>query len=70
VIAIRALDPAAVDARGAELACLLIDAVEGGASIGFLGPLPEIEAQAYWRSIVDAVVPAGGICWRRSRATG
>jgi ribosomal protein S18 acetylase RimI-like enzyme len=55
VTPIRALDPAAVDARSAELARLLIDAVEDGASIGFLAPLPEIEALAYWRSVVDAI---------------
>ena len=52
---IRALDPATVEGRSAEFVGLLIDAVEGGASIGFLAPLPESEAVAYWRSVVLAM---------------
>ena len=35
----------------AELADLLTACVEGGASIGFLAPLPRAEAEAYWRKI-------------------
>jgi GNAT superfamily N-acetyltransferase len=33
------------------LSALLIDAVEGGASVGFIGPLQAEEAQAYWRGV-------------------
>jgi acetyltransferase len=53
--AIRRLNPATVEARGAELVRLLIDAVDGGASIGFLAPLPDREALAYWRSVTEAM---------------
>jgi GNAT superfamily N-acetyltransferase len=38
----------------AELADLLIDAVESGASVGFMPPLTEAEAIVYWRGVIDA----------------
>lgn len=41
--------PAARDL--AELEDLLTACVEGGASIGFLAPLPRAEAEGYWRKI-------------------
>jgi acetyltransferase len=34
---------------------LLKDAVDSGASVGFLPPLAEAEAEAYWRGVVEAV---------------
>ena len=37
------------------LAELLIDAVASGASIGFMPPLGESEALAYWRGVVHAM---------------
>ncbi|GGU24065.1 GNAT family N-acetyltransferase [Streptomyces lavendofoliae] len=41
-----------IDARAAEgLAPLLCDAVEGGASVGFLAPLDAVEATAWWRGV-------------------
>lgn len=39
----------------AQLAGLLIDAVDSGASVGFLPPLCEAEALAYWRGVVEAM---------------
>jgi len=39
----------------AALSALLWDAVDSGASIGFLPPLAEAEADAYWRGVVAAV---------------
>jgi GNAT superfamily N-acetyltransferase len=41
---------AASDIRG--LAQLLVDAVDGGASVSFLAGLNEVEAEAWWRSIL------------------
>ena len=38
-----------------DLIDLLIDAVEGGASVGFLAPLAREEAGVYWRSVIDAI---------------
>ena len=37
------------------MADLLRDAVEGGASLGFLLPLGRAEAESYWGSVVDAM---------------
>jgi ribosomal protein S18 acetylase RimI-like enzyme len=45
---------AAARARGA-LVALLKDAVDSGASIGFLPPLADVEAEAYWGDVVEAV---------------
>jgi acetyltransferase len=39
----------------AQLADLLIDAVESGASVGFMPPLTREEALAYWREVIDAM---------------
>ncbi len=38
-----------------DLVEILRDAVNSGASIGFLPPLSEREAEAYWREVVDAL---------------
>lgn len=45
-----------VSARSDELAALLRDAVEGGASVGFMPPLSEHEAHAYWEGVAHAVL--------------
>ena len=34
-----------------ELAALLVDAVESGASVGFVLPLTHIDAEAWWRTL-------------------
>jgi GNAT superfamily N-acetyltransferase len=38
-----------------ELALLLIDCVEGGASVSFMHPLPHAKALAFWRGVADGV---------------
>ena len=38
-----------------DLCALLIDAVEGGASLGFLKPLDEARARTYWEGVSKAV---------------
>ncbi len=52
-VAIRRLDP--VDAARCldGLADLLIDATEGGASVGFLAGLSRDQATAFWRGVLD-----------------
>jgi len=42
---------AASEAEIAGLARVLIDCVEGGASVGFMHPLPPAKAEAFWRRI-------------------
>ncbi len=44
---------AARELRG--LVGLLKDAVDSGASVGFVPPLAEAEAEAYWRGVIEAV---------------
>ncbi|GAB2847357.1 GNAT family N-acetyltransferase [Hymenobacter ruber] len=52
---ITSLSP--VDARALlpQLHELLHDAVDSGASVGFLPPLPAVESQDYWQSVIKAV---------------
>lgn len=52
------IDPLTAEAARAlrpALAALLRDAVDGGASIGFLPPLGEAEAAAYWDGVAAAL---------------
>jgi len=43
------------ETRIEELSELLIDAVDSGASIGFMPPLSVEAARDYWRSVIDAI---------------
>ena len=42
-----------------SLIALLQDAVDGGASVGFLPPLGAEEARAYWESVAAALEDGG-----------
>src|SRR6202521_1539776 len=48
---LHALDHAQID----ELAEVLIDCVEGGASVSFMHPLPRDRAVAFWRHVAQGV---------------
>jgi ribosomal protein S18 acetylase RimI-like enzyme len=52
---IETLTADAARARAAELGEILVDCVDGGASVGFLPPLAPAEAAAYWGTVADAV---------------
>jgi GNAT superfamily N-acetyltransferase len=43
------------DGHIAQLADVLTDCVEGGASVGFMLPLPSDRALAFWRRVADGV---------------
>lgn len=43
------------DAQVQALAELLVDSVDGGASVSFMHPLPMARAQAFWRGVADGV---------------
>jgi GNAT superfamily N-acetyltransferase len=48
--------PAAVSDRHVEgLADVLIDCVDGGASVSFMQPLPRAKALEFWRGVADGV---------------
>jgi GNAT superfamily N-acetyltransferase len=51
---IRSLDRV-TDVQVAQLAALLIDCVEGGASVSFMHPLGDDEARAFWQRVADGV---------------
>jgi ribosomal protein S18 acetylase RimI-like enzyme len=55
---IAAVSPDEVQFIEAELISLLRDAVDSGASVGFLPPLSEEEARDYWRAVFQEM--AGG----------
>jgi GNAT superfamily N-acetyltransferase len=42
-------------ARLAELSAILVDCVEGGASVSFMAPLARDRADAFWRRVADEV---------------
>lgn len=52
---IRELDGVEALARVAELAEVLRDCVEGGASVGFMLPLAEGRPEAFWRRVAEGV---------------
>lgn len=52
---IKRLTPNTILPELPRLTDLLIDAVTHGASVGFLLPLSEAEALAYWRDVADAI---------------
>ncbi len=56
-------DAARLDAMSEELADLLTDTVEGGASVGFLAPLDRAEAVAWWRERSTAVAAGHLLVW-------
>ncbi len=55
---IRTLDRDEAEARIDELAAVLRDCVEGGASVGFMLPLAAGRAQAFWRGVAAGVAAA------------
>ena len=54
-VRLESLAGTAVEAHRAGLVALLRDAVDSGASVGFLPPLDAQEAGAYWESVAAAV---------------
>jgi GNAT superfamily N-acetyltransferase len=54
-VVIQRLDAQAAASQVDALADVLIDCVEGGASVGFMWPLPRDKALAFWRKVIDGV---------------
>ncbi len=52
---VQTLDAAAARAHLPALCELLIDSVDGGASVGFVHPMTAAKAQHYWAGVADAV---------------
>ncbi|MFG1694512.1 GNAT family N-acetyltransferase [Nonomuraea sp. NPDC049309] len=60
---IARLTPAEFDTRVKELAALLVDAVDGGSSLGFVTPFDHEDAAAWWRAQAPAVASGELIVW-------
>ena len=54
-IRIVPIDAGALDARLPDFAALLHACVHDGASVGFILPFPEADAEAFWRGILSAL---------------
>jgi ribosomal protein S18 acetylase RimI-like enzyme len=53
-----------------DLTTLLADCVNDGASIGFLAPLPEAEAETYWRKVTTEVQAGQRLIFAAREAAG
>ena len=53
--AVRPLAPAEARRRIAELSDVLVDCVDGGASVSFMAPLSRERADAFWRTVAEGV---------------
>jgi acetyltransferase len=73
MIEIRSLDARGADAVKAELAALLADVVDHGASVGFLASLSPTEADLYWAGVRAAVVNGSRVllvAWQDGQMAG
>lgn len=65
-MSIRKLDRAQREMAIPELAAILADCVQGGASVGFVLPFTAVDADAYWRqaaSGMDVLLVGGDGSW-------
>ena len=54
-VTVRALSPHEARERIGALSAVLIDCVEGGASVSFMAPLTQERADAFWRGVAEGV---------------
>lgn len=54
-VAVRALSAEEARERCPALADVLVDCVEGGASVGFMAPLDRARAEVFWRDVAEGV---------------
>lgn len=70
---VRMVDAAGVKKHAAQLRALLLDAVAHGASVGFVMPLADNVADAYWSEVANAVEAGSRIVlvgWREHVLVG
>lgn len=66
----RTLEADEAAARAGELAEVLLDCVEGGASVGFMAPLAPGKAMAFWRGVADGVARGDRVLLAAEDAAG
>src|SRR3712207_4337629 len=54
-VTVRILSPQETQAQVDALSGVLIDCVEGGASVSFMAPLTRERADAFWRGVAEGV---------------
>lgn len=54
-VIVRRLDAREARERTGALSAVLIDCVEGGASVGFMAPLTRERTDGFWRNVADGV---------------
>lgn len=69
-IAIQALTAEAMTARLEEFCDLLIDCVDGGASVGFMAPLSAERAREFWLGIIASLERGERIVLAATRGSG
>jgi GNAT superfamily N-acetyltransferase len=68
---IRRLSPAEARSSVPALSAILLDCVEGGASVGFMAPLAHTTSQAFWTRVADGVAAGERILFvAEDKATG
>lgn len=67
---IRQMDGAAARAALDGLCDVLVDCVEGGASVGFMSPYGRDDAVRYWQSVFPAVEDGGTLLFTAEDETG
>ena len=60
---VRLLSPRDAEQHLEALTDVLLDAVEDGASVGFLWPMPREEAQAFWREVFASAGSSERYLW-------
>jgi GNAT superfamily N-acetyltransferase len=71
LLAVRLLTAQEARARIAALSAVLVDCVEGGASVSFMAPLAREKAEAFWQSVAEGVAAGDRLLLvAEDRATG
>lgn len=68
-VTVRMLTADEAGAAVPGLTDVLLDCVEGGASVSFMAPLDRTTAEGFWRSVAAGVERESASCWWRRMAT-
>ncbi len=60
-VEISVLDAPVPDAALEQLASVLVDCVEGGASVSFMAPFSQADGRTYFRKVADAVASGDAV---------
>jgi GNAT superfamily N-acetyltransferase len=69
-VTLARLDGPAFDAAVPQLADVLVDAVDGGASVGFVHPFTAEDAAAWWRTVRGGVEQGSTLIWTAADGDG